>query len=86
MKLFLVLHFFHNVDVVIFGLGMAKLVLLFSLGSLLAFYIVFSYPSCTIVCLLVCVLFDFWNYICVRLTVLFLSIVLLITSLLYFDK
>ena len=38
---------------------MAKLVLLFSLSSLLAFYIVFSYPSCTIVCLLVCVLFCF---------------------------
>ena len=38
---------------------MAKLVLLFSLSSLLAFYIVFSYPSCTIVCLLVCVFFCF---------------------------
>lgn len=38
---------------------MAKLVLLFSLSSLLAFYIMFSYPSCTIVCLLVCVLFCF---------------------------
>ena len=49
---------------------MAKLVLLFSLSSLLAFYIMFSYPSCTIVCLLVCVLFCFlelnmWSLECV---------------------